>query len=120
LTQNRFETPQHPLASIGNILSGIDQVNQSIVDCIKLAETTLRQKEPEATLATAFNRNFDDFIDQLGEVPSPDLVGEIKHDFKPLSLLEEDLDHLLQLGKEEATGRRGTLSSTSTQILKTT
>jgi hypothetical protein len=57
--------------------------------------------------AAAFNHSFVDFIDQLGEVPSPEPVREIKHNSKSLSVLEEDLDRLLQLGEGEATVRRG-------------
>jgi hypothetical protein len=104
-TQKRSEILHQPLAAAGDIFSTIDRVDQSIAKCIELAETTLHPRESQAP-ATAFNCNFDDFIDQLGEVQSPDLVGETKHDSKSLSALEEDLDRLLQLGEGEATARR--------------
>jgi hypothetical protein len=59
----------------------IDWVDRSITECIELAENTLHPRESEAP-ATTFNCNFDDFINQLGKVVSPDLVREIEHNSK--------------------------------------
>jgi hypothetical protein len=98
-------------------LSEIDRVDRSITDCIKLAEATLHSEESEA-IAAAFNIQFDDFINQLGKVPSPNPVRKIKHDSTSLSALEEDLDRLL-LGEGEATACRGPPSTTSRNMMTT-
>jgi hypothetical protein len=118
-TRKHSETLSWPLAGASDIFSLIDWVDRSITECIELAENTLHPRESEAP-ATTFNCNFDDFINQLGKVVSPDLVREIEHNSKSLSALEEDLDRLLQLRGGEATARRGLPSSTISRILMMT
>ncbi|RLN00555.1 hypothetical protein C2845_PM06G25080 [Panicum miliaceum] len=54
----------------------------------------------------AFDRDFDDFISKL-KTPRPSPIRSEAVLPKTLSELEEDLDHLLQLGEEEATGHPG-------------
>jgi hypothetical protein len=56
-----------------DIFSSIDRVGQNIIECIKLAETTLWRsdsKELEASTAI-FDRDLDDFIDALDKLPRP-------------------------------------------------
>lgn len=95
-----------------------------MAECIKLVKTTLQLSEEPKAHTTAFDRDLDGFIDKLGEIRLRDPFGEIEQNSRPelprssltqtdaifsksLSILEEDLDHLLELEEREATARQG-------------
>jgi hypothetical protein len=101
-TWNHPETHHHPPIATGNIFSGIDRVDQGIVECINLTETTLQHIKPREP--KAFDRDFDDFVGKL-KTPKPSPIQSEAVLPKTLFTLEEDFDRLLQLGEEE--GRRG-------------
>jgi hypothetical protein len=104
-TRNHPKTPHHSPVATGDIFSGINRVDQGIIECINLAETTLQCINPREP--KAFDCDFDDFISKLKtRRPSPIRFEAVLP--KTISALEEDFDHLLQLGEEEATGRWGT------------
>jgi hypothetical protein len=93
-----------------DIFSSIDRVGQNIIECIKLAETTLWRsdsKELEASTAI-FDRDLDDFIDALDKLPplGPNSTRSEATCTKSLSKLEDDFDYLLQLREAEATVQR--------------
>ena len=67
-----------PRGSTDDIFFGVNRVNQGIADCIKLAEATLSNHGESETSTMEFNRNFDDFFDNLDEIPSCDLVRGTK------------------------------------------
>jgi hypothetical protein len=72
-------------------------------------EASLQHSGPQGPGAptSAFDCDFDDFINKLGDSLQRDLPEKPKHspvfDSKSLSALEDDLDLLLQLGEGEAT-----------------
>jgi nitrate/nitrite-specific signal transduction histidine kinase len=68
-TRKHSETLHQPLAGAGDIFSAIDRVDRSIAMCIEPVENTLHPRKSEAPIA-AFSHNFEDFVDQLGEVLS--------------------------------------------------
>jgi hypothetical protein len=72
-----------------------------MIECINLAETTLQRINPREP--KAFDHDFDNFIGKL-KTPRPSPIPFEAILPKTLSTLEEDFNHLLQLGEEEATG----------------